>query len=363
MDPTPGQLHALKAIICHLLAKHYRDVIAYGAGWTDQDRRQPIGDTGRYEPRRIDAILNAELQRALEDPDPAPPLEPISPLPLGTICGTQLRRDEGDARFPRAAAAAGHSALECDEGRGTMTRPCRASPSRRWGSRSGSGLHLCGAHNERPATGRQKSLPVASPLDEDRVCRVMAAVMVGAVRAAAQRALATRKERARSGSTTLAARPREGEPGCACRSPRIRWAASTPETPAIAAEQGSGATALADRRRGRGPLRKWRIRGHALVVSEDLLRDHRGTPAAGFQTRARGADHARVGPRTPASAPLQGRSTSRGGRRRPSHCLARCALGMPVGLLLDHEGECQPDQHHALSRVDDDPHPRALEPP
>ena len=26
MDPTPGQLHALKAIICHLLAHHYRDV-------------------------------------------------------------------------------------------------------------------------------------------------------------------------------------------------------------------------------------------------------------------------------------------------------------------------------------------------
>ena len=70
IDPTPGQLHALKAIICHLLAHHHRDVIAYGAGWTNQDRQQPIGDTGRHEPRQIDAILNAELQRALEDPDP-----------------------------------------------------------------------------------------------------------------------------------------------------------------------------------------------------------------------------------------------------------------------------------------------------
>ena len=69
-DPTPGQLHALKAIICHLLAHHHRDVIAYGAGWTDQQRQQPIGDTGRHEPRQPDAILNAELQRALEDPDP-----------------------------------------------------------------------------------------------------------------------------------------------------------------------------------------------------------------------------------------------------------------------------------------------------
>ena len=70
MDPTPGQLHALKAIVCHLLAQHYHDVIAYGAGWTDQDHQQPIGDTGRHEPRQIDAILNAELQRALDDPDP-----------------------------------------------------------------------------------------------------------------------------------------------------------------------------------------------------------------------------------------------------------------------------------------------------
>jgi len=70
MDPTPGQLHALKTIICHLLARHYRDVIAYGAGWTDQDRQQPIGDTGRREPRQSDAILDAELERALNDPDP-----------------------------------------------------------------------------------------------------------------------------------------------------------------------------------------------------------------------------------------------------------------------------------------------------
>jgi hypothetical protein len=70
MDPTPGQLHALRAIICHLLARHYREVIAYGAGWTDQDRQQPIGDTGRREPRQLDAILDAELERALGDPDP-----------------------------------------------------------------------------------------------------------------------------------------------------------------------------------------------------------------------------------------------------------------------------------------------------
>ena len=53
-----------------LLARHYREVIAYGAGWTDPDRQQPVGDTGRHEPRQIDAIVDAELQRALKDPDP-----------------------------------------------------------------------------------------------------------------------------------------------------------------------------------------------------------------------------------------------------------------------------------------------------
>ncbi|MGB0094173.1 MAG: hypothetical protein WBP81_16785 [Solirubrobacteraceae bacterium] len=69
-DPTDGQLHALKAIVCHLIAGQYREVIAYGAGWTDRDRQQPVGDTGRYEPRHVDAILDGELQRALDDPDP-----------------------------------------------------------------------------------------------------------------------------------------------------------------------------------------------------------------------------------------------------------------------------------------------------
>ena len=69
-DPTDSQLHALKAIVCHLIALHHREVIAYGAGWSDRERQQPVGDTGRYEPRHVDAILDAELQRALDDPDP-----------------------------------------------------------------------------------------------------------------------------------------------------------------------------------------------------------------------------------------------------------------------------------------------------
>jgi ParB-like nuclease domain len=70
IDPTAGQLQALKQIICHLLAHQYREVIAYGAAWTDPERQQPVGDTGRHEPRHTDAILTAELDRALADPDP-----------------------------------------------------------------------------------------------------------------------------------------------------------------------------------------------------------------------------------------------------------------------------------------------------
>jgi hypothetical protein len=45
-------------------------VIAYGAGWTDPERQQPVGDTGRHEPRRTDTIIDAELERALADPNP-----------------------------------------------------------------------------------------------------------------------------------------------------------------------------------------------------------------------------------------------------------------------------------------------------
>ena len=53
-----------------LLVRHYRELIAYGAGWTDPERQQPVGDTGRHEPRHLDAIIDAELERALADPDP-----------------------------------------------------------------------------------------------------------------------------------------------------------------------------------------------------------------------------------------------------------------------------------------------------
>ena len=70
IQPTDQQLSSVRDIICRLLVRHYRELIAYGAGWTDPERQQPVGDTGRHEPRHPDAIIDAELQRALEDHDP-----------------------------------------------------------------------------------------------------------------------------------------------------------------------------------------------------------------------------------------------------------------------------------------------------
>ena len=69
-DPDPQQLDAVRTIVCHLIAGEYRDIIAYGAGWTDRERQQPVGDGGRTEPRQADVITAAELERALVEPDP-----------------------------------------------------------------------------------------------------------------------------------------------------------------------------------------------------------------------------------------------------------------------------------------------------
>ena len=70
IQPSDQQLGAVRDIICRLLVRHYGELIAYGAGWTDPERQQPVGDAGRHEPRHPDAIVEAELERALGDLDP-----------------------------------------------------------------------------------------------------------------------------------------------------------------------------------------------------------------------------------------------------------------------------------------------------
>ena len=70
MDPHGDQMKALRDLVCRLLAREYPDVIAYGAAWTDRSNQQPVGDSRRFEPRAVDAIVDSELQRALDDPEP-----------------------------------------------------------------------------------------------------------------------------------------------------------------------------------------------------------------------------------------------------------------------------------------------------
>jgi hypothetical protein len=70
IQPSEAQLRALRDLICRLLVGQHGELVAYGAGWTDPERQQPVSDTGRHEPRHPDAIIAAELERALTDPDP-----------------------------------------------------------------------------------------------------------------------------------------------------------------------------------------------------------------------------------------------------------------------------------------------------
>jgi hypothetical protein len=70
IQPSDAQLRALREIVCRLLVRHYGQLIAYGAGWTDPERQRPVGDTARHEPAHADTITEAELERALADLDP-----------------------------------------------------------------------------------------------------------------------------------------------------------------------------------------------------------------------------------------------------------------------------------------------------
>lgn len=43
---------------------------AISASWTEPERQRPIGEHGRHEPILIDALVEAELQRTLDESDP-----------------------------------------------------------------------------------------------------------------------------------------------------------------------------------------------------------------------------------------------------------------------------------------------------
>lgn len=98
-------------MICRLLVRHYGQLIAFGAGWTDPERQRPVGDTRRHEPAHADAITEAELDRALGDPDP---LRGIAQLTARLVAAFVL--DRAGSRAPsrsepnaRRAPSAMHS--------------------------------------------------------------------------------------------------------------------------------------------------------------------------------------------------------------------------------------------------------------
>lgn len=70
LEPTDAQVRACCEFLMRLLARDYMEVIAFGAGWTDRDRQQPVGTGERTVPRSPEVIIDAELTRALEHRDP-----------------------------------------------------------------------------------------------------------------------------------------------------------------------------------------------------------------------------------------------------------------------------------------------------
>ena len=118
IQPTEGQLRALRALVCQLLVRHYRELIAYGAGWTDPERQQPVGDSGRHEPRQLDAIVDAELERALADSDPLRGMAQLTArwaaafvLDPAGVTRTKALGSESMARKLRDALPGGEGAL------------------------------------------------------------------------------------------------------------------------------------------------------------------------------------------------------------------------------------------------------------
>ena len=130
LDPSPASCTpcARSSATC---SPATADVIAYGAGWTDPPP-QPVGDTGRREPRHIDAIVNAELRRALEDPDP---LRGIAQLTARWAAahvldpaGVTRTKTLGTERMTRHLDAALRPPTRCEPRSGALLRPM-LSPS------------------------------------------------------------------------------------------------------------------------------------------------------------------------------------------------------------------------------------------
>ena len=128
IQPSDAQLRAVRDIVCRLLVRHYGELIAYGAGWTDPERQQPVGDTGRHEPRQLDAIVDAELERALADPDPLRGIAQLTASSGPRSCSTPRA-----SPAPRRSAPSGWSAscaTRCPAATACCAPPCGSSCGR-----------------------------------------------------------------------------------------------------------------------------------------------------------------------------------------------------------------------------------------
>ena len=103
IDPTDAQLRALTEIVCRLLVRQYRELIAYGAGWTDSERHQPVGDSEppRTTPRRRDP--RGRARTGARGPRPAPRHRPAR-----RSLGSRLRPGLGRCHTHKGARRRDH---------------------------------------------------------------------------------------------------------------------------------------------------------------------------------------------------------------------------------------------------------------
>ena len=136
-DPSDDQLDALREIVCRLLREHHPELIAYGAGWTDAERQQPVGDTGRREPRHVDAIVDAELATRARRPRPAARHRPAGrALGRRVSCSTPTASPGPRRSAPSAwrASCATRSPAASNRCAPPCGRSCDRSSPRGWSS-------------------------------------------------------------------------------------------------------------------------------------------------------------------------------------------------------------------------------------
>ena len=164
IQPTDAQLRAVRDIVCRLLVRHYGELIAYGAGWTDPERQQPVGDTGRHEPapprrdRRRRAAASARGPRpAARDRAAHRPLGAAFVLEPGGVTRTKALGSERMARKLRDALPGGETTCAPPSG-SSCGRCSRPRSSRSTATRSSSTSDTRRPSTSPAATARHRDL-------------------------------------------------------------------------------------------------------------------------------------------------------------------------------------------------------------